>query len=304
MHTNRDLRLAWTMLLGCVTLAGCASETDGTPPSDLQEATAAFNSRDPNDVHEALVDDAVKAANKWSGVTFDHGAVNTGNDGTDQNHDMLVNYYNNAYDYLSVFPEYAGNAVKPSDIPEAHFMRNTDRNSTYVVRSSRAACERSKELIVQATLSAFKNLDGNYPWSYNFFLGHATHIIQDAFSSEHVSRGGNNKHVLFKVCVGDGDPRPAGTCEHDGWTASAPWGGDYITDHSNPNYKAAKNASVGYLYGMARLQKWGRPENRQSDVLEYLTDYFLGRDGATRTISRNPDEWGYFNCDTLPDNDM
>jgi len=181
------------LILSSMCLTNCGVDETEQP----RDAAGKFNSRSPNDVHEALVSDAISFMNKWDTVRFDKENLNEGNDGTDQNSYILIDYYRSAYPYLTTFPEYAGMNVTPESIPEAHFVRNTDPKSPYTIRTSRAACERAKELIVKATTVAFIEFDSGYMNFYNFFLGHATHIIQDAFPTNHVSRGNRiDRHTL------------------------------------------------------------------------------------------------------------
>ena len=163
------------------------------------------------------------------------------------------------------------------------------------LQSARDACLGVRKLISDATahaLSLYQQRDHDQGF---YFIGHATHTIQDSFSKAHGRRTGDDHRSLSEVCTFGREF--AGICYHG--IGQLPYDRvwfntlscaldpgvrnfDCLTDEA----KSASRATAGYLYAVFLLLS-GR-ESLVDDVLARTFDH-----DASNSYS------GYLGCDGL-----
>lgn len=83
-------------------------------------------------------------------------------------------------------------------IMDLHFLRDYLGNGVY---GSKASCIQSRDRIINATHVAMDKWAAGDRAGAEYWLGHATHIIQDSFSAAHTTRSGTLLRTLGDVCT-------------------------------------------------------------------------------------------------------
>jgi hypothetical protein len=173
-----------------------------------------------------------------------------------------------------------------------HFLRN--HYGTSGVIPARSTCVLSRERIIGATVRAMDSYRAGSPGWGMYWLGHATHIIQDSFSAAHTRRTGSALRSLVDICSYDREV--AGVCYHGMvdirdrvWRDTLgcqlnPWDRSYscLTTEA----QRASLATAGYLRQVARYMEGGY----RDDLTALLNAYFDRADD---------DYTGYHDCRSL-----
>ncbi len=83
-------------------------------------------------------------------------------------------------------------------IMDLHFLRDY---ATKGVVGAKAACVKSRDRIINATHIAMDAWASGDRAGAEYWLGHATHIIQDSFSAAHTTRSGTLLRTIKDVCT-------------------------------------------------------------------------------------------------------
>jgi hypothetical protein len=173
-------------------------------------------------------------------------------------------------------------------LQQIHSLRGSENG---VYRNNYYSCEAQKRTIRTASykaLEAFRSGDRNEGL---YWIGHATHVIQDSFSAAHVKREGRR---IVEFC--SYGKEFAGTCYHLSVDAR-----DYVwhqglgsctldpnrrdADCLHDEAKWAVEATQGYLRIMGRLM------NSPTELDPQLNEYFSNSSFAGQ---------GYFRCEDIP----
>lgn len=133
-----------------------------------------------------------------------------------------------------------------------HFLRPIDKNGQIV--SAFATCQNSRKIIFDITKMA---LESAYKGDRNRSLGligHATHIIQDAFSKAHVVRD-NNKD-LTDICTYGSKYKRANICYHSTLLHGHEAGGGSVLSEDRIWKESEENGEYKYLKDEANLAVW------------------------------------------------
>jgi hypothetical protein len=263
-------------------MAGCvvAPEDPEWASEHTDSTQEAWNSGAYNPVHQDMTRSAVDDANTYlKSVFYDRGKVVDGNIDTDCTNGYTTWSCGSLDDYYR---------QDPTDIPALHFMRRP-------TVSSKAGCEDSKAKILDAAVKALSAYHSGRTNDFNYWIGHATHIIQDSTATGHARRDSNDLHKLLKICV-SGSPTPAGACTHSQGTDS-----DYASNGRTPEYHAGRKATLGFLKQAAILARLGI--TNASAIRTRLRVVLENRVGKYYDYEIGYDNSGYFNCSGLSDTD-
>ena len=287
-----------------VAVLGCAADSPRSGDdvsSTKQEWSTSLNNTMPI-AHEDILSFAIDMANEKLGNTFfstfgkglachendqDSSPVKLlqGNCHTDDPDDdpshQLKNYYN--------VPDVDWDHWK-SFLRELHAMRNTYEDA--VGRHGEPAyrsCERAKARIIAATKKAMTYWSSNRPMA-DYWLGHASHIVEDSFSNAHTARsnpfnestsyGGSETYVMNRgltdLCTAGGEGLD-NVCTHTLDTAADyAYSSNIFPSRKFDNLKTpAKNAvlaNAGYLRAVAEYVNAGRQGD--ADLEARLNEYF------------------------------
>lgn len=265
--------------------------------------------------HEDLVKNAVLLANEmlaadygehgtaffppvgnefWYGETTDScetsvgNALLRGNCATDAPDDMMRTYYGRTSD---------ADLNHDGELQRLHFTRNWV--GVRGAESALSACVRGKETIIAATAHALRSYTPYPIDNFFYFVGHATHTIQDSFSNSHTRRTGDHLRTLTDVCTYD--RAVSGACEHEGlesiyfddriWQVTTnPFSREMSA--MKPLAREAIWATAGYLHAVGRLARHLGATATEADVRAVLQPYFDDPDS-------DPGYSGYFDCTSL-----
>jgi hypothetical protein len=142
-------------------------------------------------------------------------------------------------------------------IMDLHFLRN--HLSTTQVVSAYEGCVTSTDQILEASYNGVALWRDGWSSEGLFWLGHATHTVQDSFSPAHASRSGAGLYALTDVCTYGIELR--GVCYHSKVsTGDRVWGGSLGCQWNPfnrtfncliPEAQQAALATAGYLVAMA-----------------------------------------------------
>ena len=173
-----------------------------------------------------------------------------------------------------------------------HFLRNYVGDD---VETAREACVGSERRILAATRRAGKSWRSGSSEDTFYWIGHATHILQDSFASPHTQRSGTGLRTLIDLCS-YGREVP-GVCYHSSvalgdriWITSLACElnpHDRSWDCLTPEAQAAAYATAGYLRIVGRWLAAGAID----EVEPALTTWFTG--------DAVDDYTGYLSCDAL-----
>ncbi|MCX6129567.1 MAG: hypothetical protein NTX25_10950 [Proteobacteria bacterium] len=177
-------------------------------------------------------------------------------------------------------------------LQQIHSLRAVE-NGQY--RSNRASCLLQQKTIATATYKALDLLrsgdrDGGLYW-----LGHATHIIQDSFSAAHTQRLEPDGRRITEFCTYG--RRIRGICYHETVDLRDRVWHEGLSCQANPMQRNldclrgeaqwAVDATASYLKLMARLV-YGSDHDDEAELTEYFTQ-------------NRQAEGGYFDCGAIPD---
>jgi hypothetical protein len=158
---------------------------------------------------------------------------------------------------------YGADTFNSGSMQHLHFNRDwVSQSSMRWVQSARDTCVQARERIIAATTRAINQWRSNRREQAAYWLGHATHTIQDSFARAHTMRDGGWR--LQNVCSWELRYTPPGVCDHgsirDGdkaWNSSPDScaSNDYncVYGRMRDNAQAATRASAGYLALATRL---------------------------------------------------
>ncbi len=198
---------------------------------------------------------------------------------------------------------YGSNASKLSQwhddgsLQSIHFLRDYPNGSLV---SFSTACQTGVSRIINAVKEAQRLHQAGNANESLYFLGHATHIVQDSFAPAHTRRNGDQLRNIADICSYGKDQ--SGVCKHPKVDFSSPedlldldqdrpWGGG-MSCQLNPNDRswgclkkeaqAAAKASAGLMIAFARYR------NASASDLEAALKYNLGNPSDENS--------GYFVC--------
>jgi hypothetical protein len=180
------------------------------------------------------------------------------------------------------------------ELQDLHFLRNYVGSDG--VETAREACLGALGRIVTASgwaVTAWQSGDHDLGL---YWMGHATHTIQDSFAPPHTDRSGTLLRKLDAVC--SYGRQVSGVCFHASFDLGDRVWRQTLSCQLDPNNRSwgclideaqsAALASAGYLRVMGRYLVAGGT----GDLAALLQTYFVG--GAT------DDYVDYFHCETLP----
>jgi hypothetical protein len=247
--------------------------------------------------HEDVTRHGVEAANNaLQGILGyrPYPAIAKGVAGMDTGNQMVKGNYESDFpsqrmcDFHNVVPDNCETKYwhNRGHLQHIHSLRNYTAESVLTLRQ---ACEASRELIRKATLTARDAFRAGQAELGHYWLGHATHTIQDSFSHAHARR---NRHLHFDfsdICVYGTDT--PGICKHKDldshdriWLTSIK-----CLDPNNrgtscmiQEAKDAKDATASYLIQV------GRSIFGQEDLDQSLQNFFGNHAAGIN---------GYFACE-------
>jgi hypothetical protein len=182
-------------------------------------------------------------------------------------------------------------------LQDLHFLRNYV--GTDGVESAREACLGALAHIVEASGWGVTALLAGDQIAGLYWIGHATHVIQDSFALPHTDRSGTLYRQLDAVC--SYGRQVSGVCYHQPTDlGDRVWSNDFLCqiDPTNrswgclkPEAQSAALATAGYLRVIGRYVLAGGGDGGAGDLAALLQTYFSG--GAT------DDYVDYFHCETL-----
>lgn len=222
--------------------------------------------------HESILKSAIATTDKILRRNFYRRGTDSiirGNLATDNPDSKMKQYY-----------DWSGSSLDWQEdhrLQRLHFLRS---NPACKLQSARAACEGARDLIKEVTLTALQRKDTD---DFFYFLGHATHIIQDSFSTGHAKRSTSHLRRIDDVCeFSIIAPKTGLACHHD-----------IISSGDMPIWTAetlasATNATIGFLVAVS-IHLDNHP-NSVPSAANFLEPYFV--------VAQNK-YTGYFVCDNL-----
>jgi hypothetical protein len=176
-------------------------------------------------------------------------------------------------------------------IMDLHFLRDYYLKSVY---SAKTSCVKSRDRVINATSIAMQKWQAGDRAGAEYWVGHATHIIQDSFSAAHTARTGTLLRTLTDVCTFG--RKVKNVCYHELIDSDDRIWNDSLLCQLDPNNRewecltpqaqSAAYATGGYLRLIGRHVQGGFA----GDLPTKLNTYFdTISDGYT----------GYHNCGTL-----
>lgn len=302
MHHNVSTAAA---LLLALSIPACAVSTEA--PADPVDTTVTTDQQaftdgaGPLRGHEDVLRFGIDYANALiaaeTGATGFYPSVASGDSCSGTTHPVLLgNCATDSPD--TTMTSYYG--VSPSSwqtapyLQELHFLRNYEGSKG--VEGANAACQGARSWIINATLLAMDAWQAGDRDQASYWLGHATHMVQDSFSAAHASRTGTLLRTITDVC--SYGRKVNGVCYHallD--TRDRVWRSTWSCqlDPTNrswscltPQAQSAALATAGYLRVVARHVRSGF----STDLLSAMNTYFDG--GAVDAYT------SYFHCEQLP----
>ncbi|MBF0297743.1 MAG: hypothetical protein HQK51_03435 [Oligoflexia bacterium] len=236
--------------------------------------------------HEDLLHYAVKEANRilnnnfYPSVKLGVPAVDTSNQlvrgsyETDFPGNKIKSHYGNVHDWHN-----------EDHLQSLHFLRKYSIGSNLY-----QSCLDGTNLILEITNLAWENYKNGDMNSFNFWLGHACHIIQDSFSPAHARREGpDNKYIVDICSYGKKVP---GACFHEKvevdddrvWRNSLNCSMNPFNRPFNclkPLAQSSVNATTSYLVAVARALM----ADKDPAIMVKMFFSFMGG--------------GYFSCERL-----
>ena len=155
--------------------------------------------------------------------------------------------------------------------------------------SSQDTCVEVREHILVLSTEALQAWSSGDAPTFYFLVGHASHIIQDSFSTGHAPRCSDIR-ILKELCVDNKNERPTDGspyCQHNG---------DHDYDCSANGFEVefhgAISSSTGYFDRMGRLAHEGVTD--EGSIREYLLAHFLGRNE-----DQPANQQGYLDCERM-----
>lgn len=289
----RAMGLRVVLVLACLGVAwGCQGSPPEAPAQAIQQPFT--DGPGPLRGHEDITRFGVSGANQLLGTQFWSPIANgqacdgsepfllTGNCATDWPDDLML-------------ARYGGSLLAWQDDPnlqELHFLRNHVGGG---VEGAQSACWNSRALIADVANLALSEWQTGDRATFDYWIGHALHIIQDSFSAAHTVRSGSLLRVLGDVC--SYDLQVPGVCHHavadtrdriwrTTWSCELnPWNRSWGC--LTPQAQSAAYATAGFLRVVAQHLLWGSAADLGAEVQAWL-------DTASDGYS------GYFQCWTLP----
>jgi MYXO-CTERM domain-containing protein len=295
-------RVRWVSLIALVAGAtgGCesVSDLDGTDVGRTREAWSqgAAALRGHEDITRFAIEKANAALQSETGTANFFPALASGADGSNTSNWLMKGGYATDFPDSVMSTKYGvsvGDWDLWPDLQDLHFLRNWV--GTDGVESAREACLSALAHVVEASgwaVYAWQLADQN---AGLYWMGHATHVIQDSFALPHTDRSGTLYRKLDAVC--SYGRQVSGVCFHQSPdVGDRVWNSNFLCqiDPSNRSWdcllgeaQAAALATAGYLRVMGRYLIGGAT----GDLPALLQAYFTG--GAT------DDYVDYFHCETL-----
>jgi hypothetical protein len=206
-----------------------------------------------------------------------------GNGATDFPDDVIAAFYRADPDHWHDSPT----------LQDLHFLRNWVGADG--VETPREACVGAQQRVIEATRKAGEAWRSGWTTDAYYWIGHATHILQDSFATPHTLRMGAYLRTLVDVCTYDREL--PGVCYHSTVaTGDRVWETTFSCEFSpddrswdclTPEAQDAALATTGYLLVVGRWLNAGAV----GDVGPRLETWFTGPAVDIYT--------GYFSCEWL-----
>lgn len=251
--------------------------------SETKWMTGAGPARGHEDITRLAVDKANDALQGLIGQR-PYPKIAKGVAGMDTGNMMVRGNYESDFDSpkMRAFHGMAGDVDWHNDgrIQHIHSLRDFEGKN---VLSLRRACESIRSTILQAARRGIASYQAGDVEDGRYWLGHATHTIQDSFSPVHTKRSGPGRKEIKEICVYGIEA--SGICKHaDIDLHDRVWKSSFECEW-NPNKR-----------DMSCLKS-------EAQDAVYATEAFLVNAGEAIFAGKALDETlqGYFNCESLPE---
>jgi hypothetical protein len=92
----------------------------------------------------------------------------------------------------------SGSWQTDGNVMDLHFLRDYNGTGVY---GSKVSCQKARARIINAATIAMQKWKAGDRNGAEYWIGHATHIIQDSFSAAHATRSGTLLRTLGDVCT-------------------------------------------------------------------------------------------------------
>lgn len=221
-----------------------------------------------------------------SGADTENGLVK-GNFETDFPREEIFDFYNIRY----------GSGVdawlkwhQDGEVQNIHALRNY---GDVGVESIEKTCEGITQRIRGAVKRSLDELRSNRHQEVLFWLGHASHIVQDSFSQAHSKREGRDYKTITDYCTYGKEFE--GICFHGDGDEDRIWKSSFSCqwDPNDRNWACFKEEAKQAAYAtFGLLEVFSKISERGEDVFdEEMNEYFAG--------NTHPG-FGFFNCNQIP----
>ncbi len=267
-------------IMAFLTLIVACGPREVEPESETMWMTGAGPTRGHEDITRLAVDKANDALQGLIGQR-PYPKIAKGVAGVDTGNMMVRGNYESDFDTPKMRAFHGMGAVdwhNDGRIQHIHSLRDFDDKNALSLRRS---CETIRSSILQAARQAILSYQGGDVEDGRYWLGHATHTIQDSFSPVHTLRSGDRRKVIENICVYG--MKSSTICEHATIDLhDRVWKSSFECDW-NPNKR-----DMNCLKSEAK------------DAV-YATEAFLINAGEAIFAGKALDETlqGYFNCESL-----
>ena len=205
------MRFLW-ILIFLTAAAGCGPVRE-EPSSETKWLTGAGPSRGHEDLTRLGVDRANDALESRLGYR-PYPSVAKGVAGVDTGNFMVKGNYESDFpsNKMYEFHDVSSSVDWHNDgrLQHIHSLRDYPDGTPLGLR---LACESTRRNIIRAAQQALESFQAGQTEDGRYWLGHATHVIQDSFSHAHASRAGDGRHTIVDLCVYGTDA--PGICKHE-----------------------------------------------------------------------------------------